>query len=75
MNGSTRTAVPFSEPFAFSHYQLGNPVEMDAMPDILRFLASRLAFLSSAQDERRAAAAQAALEAASQPAPDLRIAK
>jgi hypothetical protein len=37
------------------------------MADILRFLASRLAFLLEPDDELRAAAAQAALEAASKP--------
>jgi hypothetical protein len=37
------------------------------MSQMIRFLASRLAFLCDGEDERRAAAAQAALEAASRP--------
>jgi hypothetical protein len=39
------------------------------MADILRFLASRLAFLLEPDDELRAASARAALEAASRPTP------
>jgi hypothetical protein len=37
------------------------------MSQIIRFIASHLAFLCDGEDERRAAAAQAALEAASRP--------
>ena len=37
------------------------------MSQIIRFLVSRLAFLCDGDDERRAAAAQAVLEAASRP--------